>query len=170
MCAMLIGKDTRKTCSFNMIGKYGICKGEMFTFYKSHRWDLVSTADFVYEEVIIQPCLIISCKMYALSISTTIIVIHFAYSRRFITRTTFETPKYPRQPRDHYTAQIVNTLELSAPHQIELKKPLQPLTRLEMFFFSNSIFSLVKFLTTNTCTYVAAKNGRTVKQSHCETV
>ena len=31
------------------------------------------------------------------------------------TRTTFETPKYPRRPRDQYTAQIVNTLELSAP-------------------------------------------------------
>ena len=28
--------------------------------------------------------------------------------------------------KDQYTAQIVNTLELSAPHQIELKKPLQP--------------------------------------------
>ena len=43
------------------------------------------------------------------------------------TRTPFETPKYPRRPRDQYTAQIVNTLELSAPHQIELKKnPLQP--------------------------------------------
>ena len=39
---------------------------------------------------------------------------------------TFETPKYPRRPRDQYTAQIVNTLELSVPHQIELKKkPLQ---------------------------------------------
>ena len=38
----------------------------------------------------------------------------------------FETPKYPRRPRDQYTAQIVNTLELSGPHQIELKKPLQP--------------------------------------------
>ena len=32
-----------------------------------------------------------------------------------LTRTTFETPKYPRRPRDQYTAQIVNTLELSAP-------------------------------------------------------
>ena len=43
------------------------------------------------------------------------------------TRTPFETPQYPRRPRDQYTAQIVNTLELSAPHQIELKKkPLQP--------------------------------------------
>ena len=42
------------------------------------------------------------------------------------TRTTFETPKYLRRPRDQYTAQIVNTLELSGPHQIELKKPLQP--------------------------------------------
>ena len=30
------------------------------------------------------------------------------------TRATFETPKYPRRPRDQYTAQIVNTLELSA--------------------------------------------------------
>ena len=76
------------------------------------------------------------------------------------TRTPFETPKYPRRPRDQYTAQIVNTLELSAPHQIELKK--KPL--------SNLVISLVKFQTTNTCTYVAAKNGRTVKQSHCETV
>ena len=28
----------------------------------------------------------------------------------------------------------------------------------------------MKLQTTNTCTYVAAKNGRTVKQSHCETV
>ena len=37
------------------------------------------------------------------------------------TRTTFETPKYPRRPRDQYTAQIVNTLELSGPHQIEFK-------------------------------------------------
>ena len=54
------------------------------------------------------------------------------------TRTTFETPKYPRQPRDQYTAQIVNTLELSAPHQIELKKTL-----------SNLVISLVKFQTTN---------------------
>ena len=71
------------------------------------------------------------------------------------TRTTFETPKYPRRPRDQYTAQIVNTLELSGPHQIELKKTLS---------------NLVKFQTTNTCTYVAAKNGRTVKQSHYETV
>ena len=44
------------------------------------------------------------------------------------TRTPFETPKYPRRPRDQYTAQMVNTLELSAPHQIEFrkKKPLQP--------------------------------------------
>ena len=71
------------------------------------------------------------------------------------TRTTFETPKYPRQPRDQYTAQIVNTLEPSGPHQIEFKKNLS---------------NLVKFQTTNTCTYVAAKNARTVKQSHCETV
>ena len=65
------------------------------------------------------------------------------------------TPKYPRRPRDQYTAQIVNTLELSGPHQIEFKKNLS---------------NLVKFQTTNTCTYVAAKNARTVKQSHCETV
>ena len=70
-------------------------------------------------------------------------------------RTTFETPNYPRRPRDQYTAQIVNTLELSGPHQIEFKK---------------KISNLVKFQTTNTCTYVAAKNARTVKQSHCETV
>ena len=43
------------------------------------------------------------------------------------TRTTFETPKYPRRPRDQYTAQIVNTLELSAPHQNwVIKNPLQP--------------------------------------------
>ena len=75
------------------------------------------------------------------------------------TRTTFETPKYARRPRDQYTARIVNTLELSAPHQIELKKNL-----------SNLVISLVKFQTTNTCTYVAAKNGCTVKQSHFETV
>ena len=75
------------------------------------------------------------------------------------TRTPFETPKYPRRPRDQYTAQIVNTLELSAPHQIELKNTLSIL-----------VISLVKFQTTNTCTYVAAKNGRTVKQSHSETV
>ena len=46
-------------------------------------------------------------------------------------------------------------LELSGPHQIEFKKNLS---------------NLVKFQTTNTCTCVAAKNGRTVKQSHCETV
>ena len=71
----------------------------------------------------------------------------------------FEMPKYPRRPRDQYMAQIVNTLELSAPHQIELKKTL-----------SNLVISLVKFQTTNTYTYVAAKNGRTVKQLHCETV
>ena len=46
---------------------------------------------------------------------------------RLHTRTTFETPKYPRRPRDQYTAQIVNTLELSAPHQNWGKKnPLQP--------------------------------------------
>ena len=42
------------------------------------------------------------------------------------TRTTFETPKYPQRPRDQYTAQIVNTLELSAPHQIEFKKKTSP--------------------------------------------
>ena len=70
------------------------------------------------------------------------------------TRTTLETPKYSRRPRDQYTAQIVNTLKLSAPHQIEFKKNL-----------SNLVISLVKFQTTNTCTYVAAK-----KWSHCETV
>ena len=49
--------------------------------------------------------------------------------RKKKTRTTFETPKYPWRPRDQYMAQIVNTLELSAPHQIELKKnkkTLQP--------------------------------------------
>ena len=46
---------------------------------------------------------------------------------QWVTRTTFETPKYPRRPRDQYTAQIVNTLELSAPTKIEVKKnPLQP--------------------------------------------
>ena len=67
-------------------------------------------------------------------------------------------PKYPRRPRDQYTAQIVNTLELSAPRQIELKN------------LSNLVISLVKFQTTNTCAYVAAKYGRTVKHSHCETV
>ena len=72
------------------------------------------------------------------------------------TRTTFETPKYPRRPRDQYTAQIVNTLELSGPHQIELKK--------------KHLSNLVKFQTTNTWTYVAAKmvalwNSRIVKQS-----
>ena len=71
------------------------------------------------------------------------------------TRTTFKTPKYPRRLRDQYMAQTVNTLELSGPHQIEFKKKLS---------------NLVKFQTTNTCTYVAAKNARTVKQSHCETV
>ena len=71
----------------------------------------------------------------------------------------FETPKYPWRPRDQYTAQIVNTLELSVPHQIELKKNL-----------SNLVISPVKFQTTNTCTYAAAKNGRTVKYSHRETV
>ena len=65
----------------------------------------------------------------------------------YTTRTTFETPKYPRRPRDQYTAKIVNTLELSGPHQIQLKKNLS---------------NLVKFQTTNTCTYVAAKNGWTV--------
>ena len=48
------------------------------------------------------------------------------FSNTIITRTTFGTLKYPRWPRDQYTAQIVNTLELSAPHPIELKKPLQP--------------------------------------------
>ena len=43
-----------------------------------------------------------------------------------VTRTTFETPKYPRRPRDQYAAQIVNTSELSGPHQIELKKKHSP--------------------------------------------
>ena len=33
----------------------------------------------------------------------------------WLTRATFEMPKYPRRPRDQYTAQIVNTLALSAP-------------------------------------------------------
>ena len=44
------------------------------------------------------------------------------------TRTTFETPKYPRRPRDQYTAQIANTLGLSAPHQNwgKEKNPLEP--------------------------------------------
>ena len=71
------------------------------------------------------------------------------------TRATFETPKYPRRPRDQYTAQIVNTLELSAP----------PPNRSKKIF--NLVISLVKFQTTNT--YVAAKkNGRTVKQSLCK--
>ena len=43
------------------------------------------------------------------------------------TRTTFETPKYHRRPKDQYTAQTINTLELSAPHQNWGKKnPLQP--------------------------------------------
>ena len=37
------------------------------------------------------------------------------YLVQYITRATFETPKYPWRPRDQYTAQIVNTLELSAP-------------------------------------------------------
>ena len=84
---------------------------------------------------------------------------HFRHENKVTTRTTFETPKYPRRPRDQYRAQIVNTLELSAPHQNWGKKTL-----------SNLAISLVKLQTTNTCTYVAAKNGRTVKQSHCETV
>ena len=72
------------------------------------------------------------------------------------TRTTFETPKYPRRPRDQYTAQIVNTLELSGPHQIELKKktPLQPGE------VSNNKYMYI----------CSSKNVRTVKQSHCETV
>ena len=67
------------------------------------------------------------------------------------TRATFETPKYPRRLREQYMAQIVNTLELSAPDQIEVKK------------IFNLVISLVKFQTTNT--YVAA-----TKRSHCETV
>ena len=84
---------------------------------------------------------------------------HVFVSHSRLTRTTFETPKYPRRPRDQYTAQIVNTLELSAPHQNWGKKTL-----------SNLVISLVKLQTTNTCTYVAAKmvalwNSRIVKQS-----
>ena len=43
-----------------------------------------------------------------------------------ITWATFETPKYPRRPRDQYTAQLVNTLELSAPPPNRGKKNLQP--------------------------------------------
>ena len=67
------------------------------------------------------------------------------------TITTFETPKYPRRPRDQYTAQIVNTdWSWVAPTKLSLKKNLS---------------NLVKFQTTNTCTYVAAK-----KWSHCQTV
>ena len=62
-------------------------------------------------------------------------------------------PKYPWRPRDQCTTQKVNTLELSAPHQIELKKPLQP---------GNQPGEVS---TTNTCTYVTAK-----KWSHCSTV
>ena len=74
------------------------------------------------------------------------------------TRTTFETPKYPRRPRDQYTAQIVNTLELSAPPPNRGKKK-------QLF---NLVISLMKFRTTNT--YAAAKmvavwNSRFVKQS-----
>ena len=40
------------------------------------------------------------------------------------TRTMFETPKYPRRPRNQYTAQIVNTLELieCSPTKSRLKK------------------------------------------------
>ena len=68
-----------------------------------------------------------------------------------LTRAMFETPKYPRRPRDRYTAQIVNTSELSAP----------PPNRGKKIF--NLIISLVKFQTTNT--FVAAK-----KWPHCETV
>ena len=75
------------------------------------------------------------------------------------TRTTFETPKYPRRPRDQYTAQIVNTLELSAPPRSRGKKIKQNKT------LFNLVISLVKFQTTNT--YVAAKNCRSVKQSLC---
>ena len=66
-------------------------------------------------------------------------------------------PKYPPQPRDQYTAQIVNTLELSAaPPNGGLKNPNK---------LFNLVISLANFQTTNT--YVAAKNGRSVK---CETV
>ena len=46
-----------------------------------------------------------------------------------VTRATFETPKYPRRPRDQYMAQIVNILELSAPlsnRGKKKKKILQP--------------------------------------------
>ena len=46
----------------------------------------------------------------------------FLFRQQLETRTTFETPKYPRRPRDQYTAQIVNTLELSDPAKIEVKK------------------------------------------------
>ena len=60
------------------------------------------------------------------------------------TRATFETPKYPRRPWDQYTAQIINTLELSAP---------PPNRGLKKLF--NLVISLVKFQTTNT--YVATK-------------
>ena len=79
--------------------------------------------------------------------------------RARITRTTFETPKYPRRPRDQYTAQIVNTLELSAPHHNWGKKNL-----------SNLVISLVKLQTTNTCIcsskkMVALWNSRIVKHS-----
>ena len=76
------------------------------------------------------------------------------------TRTTFEMPKYPRRPRDQYTAQIVNTLELSAPPPNRGKK-----NKKKLF---NLVISLVKFQITNT--YVAAKNDRSVKQSLCKTV
>ena len=34
-------------------------------------------------------------------------------SMSIFTRATFETPKYPRRPRDQYMAQMVITLELS---------------------------------------------------------
>ena len=68
-------------------------------------------------------------------------------------RTTFETPKYPRRPRDQYTAQIVNTLELSAPHQIELKNPLQPGNQPDE-------------VSNNKYMYICSS----IKWSHCETV
>ena len=55
----------------------------------------------------------------------------FDHFHILVTRTTFEMLKHPRQPRDQYAAQIVNTLELRVlPHQIKVKKkkkiPLQP--------------------------------------------
>ena len=64
------------------------------------------------------------------------------------------TPKYPRRPKDQYTAQIVNTLELSAPHQIEFKiKTLQPGNQ-------PGEVSNIKYI------YICSSK----KWSHCETV